>query len=66
VSTPGRFSRPALDDGKPPGMTVAQARDNLIAAAETYRESRSEKDAWAMEAAAWTLIAATYEVEEIA
>ena len=65
--TAGRYSRPALgeDDGKPAVMTTAWARDNLVAAAEAYKASRDEKDAWAMEAACWKLIAAIYGAEGI-
>lgn len=64
-----RFSRPALpvdgSDAQPRPMTTVEARGNLVQAADRYRVEGSEKAAWAMEAACWMLIAATYELEGI-
>lgn len=61
-----RFSRPALPaDTQPRPMTTTEARGNLVQASERYRVEGSEKAAWAMEAACWQLLAATYGLEGI-
>lgn len=62
-----RYSRPALDGSTRPErrLSTTEARENLVEAADRYRVEGSEKAAWAMEAAAWKLLAATYEVEGI-
>lgn len=67
MSTPGRYSRPALEESpaQPRKMTTSEARDNLVAAAGKYKAERSEKAAWAMEAACWKLLAAIYDLEGI-
>ena len=64
---PDRFSRPALDDADPQAkpLTVPQARDALVQAADRYRAEGSEKAAWALEAACWKLLAAIYDLEGI-
>jgi hypothetical protein len=69
VSTPERFSRPALPadaTGMParPATTV-EAREDLVMAAAAYDTGRTEKTAWAMEAAAWKLLAAIYGLEGV-
>jgi len=65
ISSADRFSRPALDDAQPRPMTTVEARHNLVQASDRYRAEGSEKAAWALEAACWKLIAATYELEGI-